>query len=188
MLWRVRPSHPGSTRADVKLKIFEEARQQFRNENAWWRGNRDIKTLFAQEFLVTIRQIQKVPGAGPVYVERRGRAIRKWLRHTTWMPKWETEPSFAATRKPARVARLTTDQRGVDRPLGPERGRPGNDACTTRREEPRLRPIGRASCPPRGTASSSCNRCHRSTHSGSRLQPRQPRAIASRRQSRLRSP
>jgi hypothetical protein len=66
----------------VKLKIFEEARQQFREENAWWRENRDIKTLFAQEFLVTIRQIQKVPGAGPVYVERRGRAIRKWL-----MPK-----------------------------------------------------------------------------------------------------
>jgi hypothetical protein len=66
----------------VKLKIFEEARLQFRKENAWWRENRDIKTLFAQEFLATLRDIQRVPGAGPVYVEKRGRTIHKWL-----MPK-----------------------------------------------------------------------------------------------------
>ena len=66
----------------MKLKIFEEARLQFRTENAWWRENRDAKTLFAQEFIATIRDIQKVPGAGPIYVEKRGRIIRKWL-----MPK-----------------------------------------------------------------------------------------------------
>ena len=54
----------------MKLKIFDEARLQFRTENAWWRENRDAKTLFAQEFIATIRDIQKVPGAGPIYVEK----------------------------------------------------------------------------------------------------------------------
>ncbi len=66
----------------MKLKVFEEARLQFRKENTWWRENRDAKNLFALEFLATLRDIRKVPGAGPVYVEKRGRTIRKWL-----MPK-----------------------------------------------------------------------------------------------------
>ena len=66
----------------MKLEIFEETRSQFRRENAWWQENRDAKTLFAQEFLATLRNIQRVPGAGPIYVEKRGRTIRKWL-----MPK-----------------------------------------------------------------------------------------------------
>ena len=35
----------------MKLEIFEEARSQFRKENAWWQANRDAKALFAQEFL-----------------------------------------------------------------------------------------------------------------------------------------
>ena len=56
----------------MKLKIFEEARLQFRKENAWWRENRDAKTLFAQEFLATIRDIQKAPGAGGGHAEVTG--------------------------------------------------------------------------------------------------------------------
>ncbi len=66
----------------MKLKVFIEARLQFRKENAWWREHRDAKTLFAQEFLTTIRDIQKMPEVGPIYLQRRGRTIRKWL-----MPK-----------------------------------------------------------------------------------------------------
>ncbi len=66
----------------MKLRIFEEARVQFQKANAWWRENRDAKTLFAQEFLTVLRDIRHMPSAGPIYVQRRGRTIRKWL-----MPK-----------------------------------------------------------------------------------------------------
>jgi hypothetical protein len=66
----------------VKLKIFEEARLQFHIENAWWREHRDATSLFAWEFLATLRDIQRMPGAGPIYVQRQGRTIRRCL-----MPK-----------------------------------------------------------------------------------------------------
>jgi hypothetical protein len=66
----------------VKLRIFEQARVQFHIENAWWRENRDAKTLFAQEFLTALRDIRHMPAAGPVFAQKRGRTIRKWL-----MPK-----------------------------------------------------------------------------------------------------
>jgi hypothetical protein len=61
----------------VKLMIFEEARLQFFKEDAWWRANRDTKALFAREFLAPTRNIQRLPGAGPIYAKKRGRVIRE---------------------------------------------------------------------------------------------------------------
>jgi hypothetical protein len=66
----------------VQIDILERARLQFLKEDSWWRENRDVKELFAQEFLTAIRQIQDTPTAGRIYATKRGRTIRKWL-----MPK-----------------------------------------------------------------------------------------------------
>lgn len=68
----------------MKLKILEEARDQYRAQNAWWREHRDAKTLFAQEFLAAIRHLRTAPETGALYARKRGRAIRRWL-----MPKTE---------------------------------------------------------------------------------------------------
>jgi plasmid stabilization system protein ParE len=66
----------------VKLEILEEARTQYREASAWWHEHRDAKSLLAQEFLAAIRTLQTVPETGQVYVQMRGRTIRRWL-----MPK-----------------------------------------------------------------------------------------------------
>ena len=66
----------------MKLEILEEARDQYRTQNAWWREHRDAKTLFAQEFLAAIRHLRAAPETGALYARRRGRTIRRWL-----MPK-----------------------------------------------------------------------------------------------------
>lgn len=68
----------------MKLKILEEARDQYRAQNAWWREHRDAKTLFVREFLPAIRHLRTAPEIGALYARRRGRAIRRWL-----MPKTE---------------------------------------------------------------------------------------------------
>jgi hypothetical protein len=93
-------------------------------ENAWWRENRDIKTLFAQEFLATIRHIQRVPGAGPVYVERRGRAIRKWL-----MPKTRCHIYYRVVPEQVPLERELFEKgsNNVERLLG---AIPGPSSCT----------------------------------------------------------
>ncbi len=66
----------------MKLKLVEEAREQYRAENAWWREHRDAKELFAREFLAAIRHLRTSPETGTLYTVRRGRTIRRWL-----MPK-----------------------------------------------------------------------------------------------------
>jgi hypothetical protein len=67
----------------VKLKILEEARAQYRTQNAWWLEHRDAKTLFAREFLAAIRHLRTAPETGSLYALRRGRTIRRWLMRKT---------------------------------------------------------------------------------------------------------
>ncbi len=66
----------------MKLEILEEARAQYRRQNAWWRQHRDAKTLFAEEFLAALRHLRNAPESGSLYARKRGRTIRRWL-----MPK-----------------------------------------------------------------------------------------------------
>ncbi len=68
----------------MRIEILEEARDQYRAQNAWWREHRDAKTLFAQEFLAAIRHLRTAPESGVIYCWRRSRAIRRLL-----MPKTE---------------------------------------------------------------------------------------------------
>ncbi len=66
----------------MKVKVVEEAREQYLAERAWWVENADHKQLSAREYRDAIRHLLTSPESGVVYTRRRGRVIRRWL-----MPK-----------------------------------------------------------------------------------------------------
>ena len=66
----------------MKVKVVEEAREQYLAERAWWVENADHKKLFAREYRDALKHLLVMPESGVVYTRRRGRSIRRWL-----MPK-----------------------------------------------------------------------------------------------------
>jgi plasmid stabilization system protein ParE len=66
----------------VKLKVVEQAREQYLVERAWWVENAEHKKLFAREYRDAIQHLLASPESGTIYTRRRGRVIRRWL-----MPK-----------------------------------------------------------------------------------------------------
>lgn len=66
----------------MKVELSNEAKRQAREENAWWRKNRDAKGLFTEE----LREARKVLKEGPkhqVYAYIDGVAVRRLLLEKT---------------------------------------------------------------------------------------------------------
>jgi hypothetical protein len=67
----------------VKLVLLEEAQQQFEEEDAWWRANRDAKDLFIEEFSAVLGRISSMPEVGQRYRRTRGKLIQRMLMKKT---------------------------------------------------------------------------------------------------------
>jgi plasmid stabilization system protein ParE len=66
----------------LKVELSDEAQQQAREENAWWRKNRDSKRLFTEE----LRAARKVLKDGPkhqIYAYIDGEPVRRLLLEKT---------------------------------------------------------------------------------------------------------
>lgn len=66
----------------MKVELTEEAKRQAREENAWWRKNRDHKRLFTEE----LRAARKVLKDGPkhqIYAYIDGEPVRRLLLEKT---------------------------------------------------------------------------------------------------------
>jgi plasmid stabilization system protein ParE len=63
--------------------VLEEAQQQFEEEDAWWRENRDAKELFIEEFSAVLRRISSMPEVGQRYRRTRGKLIQRMLMKKT---------------------------------------------------------------------------------------------------------
>ena len=66
----------------MKVELSNEAKRQAREENAWWRKNRDAKGLFTEE----LREVRKVLRDAPkhqVYAYIDGVAVRRLLLEKT---------------------------------------------------------------------------------------------------------
>jgi plasmid stabilization system protein ParE len=66
----------------LKVQLSEEAKQHARDENAWWRKNRDSKDLFTQE-LRNVRKLLKDGPKAPVYAYIEGEPVRRLLLEKT---------------------------------------------------------------------------------------------------------
>ena len=67
----------------MKLVLLEEAQQQFEEEDAWWRDNRDAKDLFIEEFSAVLGRISSMPEVGQRYRRTRGKLIQRTLMKKT---------------------------------------------------------------------------------------------------------
>lgn len=67
----------------MKLVLLEEAQQQFEEEDAWWRENRDAKELFVEEFSAVLGRISSTPELGQRYRRTRGKLIQRMLMKKT---------------------------------------------------------------------------------------------------------
>jgi hypothetical protein len=66
----------------LKVELSDEAKLQAREENAWWRKNRDSKRLFAEE----LRAARKALKDGPkhqIYAYIDGQPVRRLLLEKT---------------------------------------------------------------------------------------------------------
>jgi hypothetical protein len=66
----------------LKVQLSDEAKRQAREENAWWRKNRDSKRLFTEE----LRAARKVLKDGPkhqTYAFIEGEPVRRLLLEKT---------------------------------------------------------------------------------------------------------
>ncbi len=66
----------------MKVELSDEAKRQARDENAWWRKNRDHKRLFTEE----LRVARKVLKDGPkhqIYAYIDGEPVRRLLLEKT---------------------------------------------------------------------------------------------------------
>jgi plasmid stabilization system protein ParE len=66
----------------LKVELSDEAKQQAREENAWWRKNRDNKRIFTEE----LRAARKVLKDGPkhqIYAYIDGEPVRRLLLEKT---------------------------------------------------------------------------------------------------------
>ena len=67
----------------MKLVLLEEAQQQFQEEDAWWRENRDAKELFVEEFSAVLGRISQMPELGQRYRLARGKLVQRMLMKKT---------------------------------------------------------------------------------------------------------
>jgi hypothetical protein len=67
----------------VKIHLVEEAQEQFAYREAWWRANRDARTLFEQEYERALEHLSSSPKSGDQYRIVRGKLIRRWLMKKT---------------------------------------------------------------------------------------------------------
>lgn len=66
----------------MKVELSDEAKQQAREENAWWRKNRDHQRIFTEE----LRAARKVLKDGPkhqIYAYIDGEPVRRLLLERT---------------------------------------------------------------------------------------------------------
>jgi hypothetical protein len=67
----------------VKIDVVEEAQAQFSYLEAWWRGNRDARDLFEEEYERALEHLNTSPESGDQYCIVRGKLIRRWLMEKT---------------------------------------------------------------------------------------------------------
>jgi len=63
----------------VKVELSDEAKQQARKINAWWRGNRDAKGLFKEELAAAKKALRRDASKLAVYSNEEGQAVRRLL-------------------------------------------------------------------------------------------------------------
>lgn len=66
----------------MKVDLTDEAKQQAREENAWWRKNRDYKRLFTEE-LRAARKVLKDGSKHQIYAYIDGEPVRRLLLEKT---------------------------------------------------------------------------------------------------------
>lgn len=66
----------------MRVELTDEAKQQAREENAWWRKNRDHKRIFTEE-LRTARKVLKDGPKHQIYAYIDGEPVRRLLLEKT---------------------------------------------------------------------------------------------------------
>jgi hypothetical protein len=66
----------------LKVELSDEAKRQARQENAWWRKNRDAKDLFTEELRVARKMLRDGP-KHQVYAYIDGEPVRRMLLEKT---------------------------------------------------------------------------------------------------------
>ena len=63
----------------MRVELSDEAKQQARKINSWWRANRDAKGLFKEELATAKRVLRRDAGRLPVYAQEKGQVVRRLL-------------------------------------------------------------------------------------------------------------
>ncbi len=63
----------------MRVLLLEEARRQLEAEDEWWRANRDHPEVVLEDFVDVLRDLTKIPEAGPTYRRSGGKRIQRVL-------------------------------------------------------------------------------------------------------------
>lgn len=67
----------------MRVELSDEAKQQARKINSWWRANRDAKGLFKEELAAAKKVLRRDARRLPIYGHEQGQVVRRLLLEET---------------------------------------------------------------------------------------------------------